>query len=257
MSHHPGGQFDNRQRTCEPSPVPPRPIAHYGQPGNADLSSHLYLYLLCVGILTALTPWAIVGLIVLLGSRAGARAAIAFAAGWFCAVAFIATVVAAGLGSLGGSSQSSVSNTVYVVEIVLGLALLALAARRRARDRLATTTAAEPGWLTKLDRMGPIVAFAFGTFMINVVFVVDAGLRIAAADPDASAAAAALLFYSVLSTASLIAVLAVYFGDRAGAEARLATMRAWIARNNAKVITGMLAVVGVFVALKGAVGLLA
>ena len=34
-------------------------------------------------------------------------------------------------------------------------------------------------------------------------------------------------------------------------------MRAWIARNNAKVITGMLAVVGVFVALKGAVGLLA
>ena len=115
------------------------------------------------GILTALTPWAIVGLIVLLGSRAGARAAIAFAAGWFCAVAFISGVVTAGLGDLSSSSQSSVSNAVYVVEIVLGLALLALAARRRVRDRLATSPTAEPGWLTKLDRMGAIVAFAFGS----------------------------------------------------------------------------------------------
>jgi Sap, sulfolipid-1-addressing protein len=150
-----------------------------------------------------------------------------------------------------------VSNAVYIVEIVLGLALLAFAARRRAGDRLATSPTAEPAWLTKLDRMGPIVAFAFGTFMINVVFVVDAGLRIAAADPEASAAVVAVLFYSVLSTAALIAVLAVYFGDRDGAEARLARMRAWIARNNAKVITGMLAVVGIFIAVKGVVGLMA
>ncbi|MFL5671993.1 MAG: GAP family protein, partial [Chloroflexota bacterium] len=105
---------------------------------------------MCVGILTALTPWAIVGLIVLLGSKAGARAAIAFAGGWFCAVAFIAAVVAAGLGDLGSSSRSSVSNAVYIVEIVLGLALLAFAARRRAGDRLATSPTAEPAWLTKL-----------------------------------------------------------------------------------------------------------
>jgi hypothetical protein len=220
------------------------------------VSSHLYLYLLCVGILTALTPWAIVGLIVLLGSRAGAGAAAAFAAGWFCAVAFIAAVVAAGIGGLGGSSQASVATGVYVVEVVLGVVLLAFAARRHFRARPGTAPATEPGWLTRLDRMGLIVAFAFGTFMINVVFVVDAGLRIAAANPDLPAAVAAVLFYSVVSTVGLIIVLAVYFGDRARAEARLAAMRGWIARNNARVITGMLAAVGLFVAIKGAVALL-
>jgi hypothetical protein len=147
--------------------------------------------------------------------------------------------------------------TLRVVEIALGLALAAFALRRHARGRLVTTPGAEPAWLTKLDRMGPIVAFAFGTFMINVVFVVDAGLRIAAADPELSAAAAAVLFYAVLSTASLIAVLAVYFGDRAAAERRLATMRAWIARNNANVTAGMLGAVGIILAVKGIVGLLA
>ena len=162
------------------------------------MSSHLYLYLLCVGILTALTPWAIVGLIVLLGSKAGARAAVAFAAGWFCAVAFIAAVVAAGIGGLGGSAQSSVANAVYVVEIVLGARARGVRGAETRTGPAATTPAAEPAWLTKLDRMGPIVAFAFGTFMINVVFVVDAGLRIAAADPDPSAAVVAVLFYAVL-----------------------------------------------------------
>ena len=139
---------------------------------------------------------------------------------------------------------------------MLGLALVVYAFRKHRRDRSPLEPASEPGWLKKLDRMGPIVAFAFGTFMINVVFVVDAGLRIAAADPGTSATIAALLFYAVLSTAGLLAVLGVYFSDRAGAEAKLLTMRAWVARNNANVIAGMLAVVGVALALKGAIGLL-
>ena len=98
---------------------------------------------------------------------------------------------------------------------MLGLALVAFAARKHARDRSSSEPAAEPGWLTKLDKMGPVVAFAFGTFMINVVFVVDAGMRIAAADPGTSSATVAIVFYTVLSTASLIAVLVVYFSDRA------------------------------------------
>lgn len=169
---------------------------------------------------------------------------------------FIAAAVAAGIGGLGNSKQSSTSNAVYIAEIALGLTLVAFAAHKHGRNRRSTTPAAEPGWLTKLDRMGPIVAFAFGTFMINVVFVVDAGLRIAAANGDVTAAAAAVLFYSVVSTASLITVLAVYYGDRARAEQRLIAMRDWTARNNANVIAGMLAAVGVILVIKGIVGLL-
>ena len=219
------------------------------------MSGHLYAYLALIGILTALTPWAIVGLIVLLGSRAGARAGVAFVAGWFCAVLFIVTVVAAGVG--GADAASSATRAVLIVELLLGLALIAVAVRRRARDRSRPRATSEPGWLVKLDRMGPVLAFAFGTFMINVVFVVDAGLRIADADPGAGSAAVAVLFYSALATAVLAGVLVVFFSDRARAEARLGAMRAWIAANNANVIVGMLAAVGVVLALRGAVGLVA
>ena len=145
---------------------------------------------------------------------------------------------------------------VLIVEVVLGLLLIAFALRKRMRDRLTPPATTEPGWLKKLDTMGPVVAFGFGTFMINVVFVVDAGVRIADADLATSAVVSAVLFYTLVSTAGVAAVLAVYFSDRARAEVRLAAMRAWVARNNANVIVGMLAAVGVVLVLKGAVGLI-
>jgi len=219
------------------------------------MSDHLWLYLLVVGVLTALTPWAIVGEIVLLGSGIGARGAVAFTVGWFCSVAVVATVVAAGFSA--GSASKQTSRGVYVAEVVLGLGLLALAARRRARNRATPPPVGEPRWLEKLDGMGTVVAFAFGTFMVNVFFVVDAGLRIASADLDASEAALALLVYCVLATGALIAILVVYFADRTASERRLTAMRSWIARNNASVVVGMIAVVGVALVLKGVVGLVA
>jgi hypothetical protein len=204
-----------------------------------------------------LTPWAVVGAIVLLGSRAGARAALAFVAGWFCAIAFIASIVAAGVGGLDAAEEGQTATGVLIVELVLGVLLIGLALRKWTRERSLPPATHEPRWLRKLDTMGPLVAFAFGTFMINVVFVVDAGRRIAAANLTGGDAALALAFYSVLSTASLLAVLIVYFSDRAHAEKRLADMRAWVTRNNAAVIVGMLAAVGAALTLKGAIGLVA
>ena len=125
----------------------PECYQHYALPETDSVSDHLYLYLLGVGILTALTPWAIVGIIVLLGSRAGGRAAIAFAVGWFCAVAFIAAVVVAGVGNAGSSSKETTSNVVYAIELVLGLAFVAFAARKHARDRsLPEPPANRGGW---------------------------------------------------------------------------------------------------------------
>jgi hypothetical protein len=223
---------------------------------SSTLTGHLALYLLLVGVLTALTPWAIIGAIVLLGSRAGPRAAVGFVAGWFCSIAFIASVIAAGMGGRGVSSKEQVSHSALIVELLIGLALVVFAARRWLRNRsLPAATISEPAWLAKLDRMGPIVAFAFGTFMVNVIFVVDAGLRIADADTSPVITALALLLYAVLSTALLFALLAIFFSDRARSAERFAVIRAWVAGNNANVIAGMLAAVGTALALKGLIGL--
>jgi hypothetical protein len=220
------------------------------------VGDHLYLYLLLVGILTALTPWAIVGVVVMLGSRGGARVATAFTLGWFCAVTFIAAVVAAGIGGASESTQDTTSKVVLVVELALGVVLVVYGQRSYRRSRARPEPAAEPGWLKKLDHMGPLVGFAFGTFMINVFFVVDAGLRIASANGSNTQAITAVLFYSILSTVSLIAVLVVYFVGRDKADARLAAMRAWLGRNNARVMAAIVLAVGIVFAVKAVIGLL-
>jgi len=220
------------------------------------VNGHLYLYLLVVGVLTALTPWAIVGVVVMLGSRGGARVAAAFTLGWFCAVTFIAAVVAAGLGGASESTQDSTSTGVLVAELVLGLVLVALGLRSYRRSLSRSDPGGEPGWLKKLDHMRPIVGFAFGTFMINVFFVVDAGLRIASADGSKTQAITAIVFYSLLSTASLIAVLVVYFVGREKADARLASMRAWLGRNNARLMAAIVLAIGVVFVTKAVIGLL-
>jgi hypothetical protein len=220
------------------------------------VNGHLYLYLLVVGVLTALTPWAIVGVVVMLGSRGGARVAAAFTLGWFCAVTFIAAVVAAGLGGASESTQDSTSTGVLVAELVLGLVLVAFGLRSYRRSLSRSEPAGEPGWLKKLDHMRPIVGFAFGTFMINVFFVVDAGLRIASADGSKTQAITAIVFYSLLSTASLIAVLVVYFVGREKADARLASMRAWLGRNNARLMAAIVLAIGVVFVAKAVIGLL-
>ena len=41
----------------------------------------------------------------------------------------------------------------------------------------ARSPVAEPGWIHKLDAIGPVVAFAFGAFWINGFLVVPAALR--------------------------------------------------------------------------------
>jgi hypothetical protein len=220
------------------------------------VNEHLYLYLLTVGILTALTPWAIVGVVVMLGSRGGARVAVAFTLGWLCAVTFIAAVVAAGLGGASESTQDSTSTGVLIMELVLGLALVVFGLRSSRRSLARSEPAAEPGWLKKLDHMRPIVGFAFGTFMINVFFVVDAGLRIASADGSKAQAITAVLFYSLLSTAALIAALVVYVVGRDKADARLASMRAWLGRNNARVMAAIVLAIGIVFVVKAVVGLL-
>ncbi len=220
------------------------------------MNSHLYLYLLVVGLLTALTPWAIVGVIVMLGSRGGARVAGAFTLGWFSAVTFIAAVVTAGFGGAASSTTQATSRGLAVVELVLGLVLLAFGVPRWRRARAAAGPSVEPGWLRKLDHLGPIAAFAFGTFMINVVFVVDAGLRIAASGVSGGGAVGAVLFYAVVASSALLAVLVVYVGGRATADVRLRAMRSWVAAHNPLLMAAIVVAIGALLAAKGIAGLI-
>jgi hypothetical protein len=68
--------------------------------------------------------------------------------------------------------------------------------------------------------MRPIVAFGFGMFWVNLVFVVAAAIAVADAELSRSSAVLAYLFYAVLATLGVAAILIVYYPNRARAQER-------------------------------------
>jgi Sap, sulfolipid-1-addressing protein len=215
----------------------------------------LLLELLPITLLSAFTPWTVVGVIVLLAARNGVRKAIAFTLGWFTAILALGALVIAGVTGTGGEQSSSVTWLQIGLQIGFGLALLLFAHNRWNRRPPRGVATAEPRWIGKLDGIGTFWAFAFGAFWINGFLVVPAALQISRAEVTGPQKAFALLFYAVGASSLLIAAIAyrVLSPDRAGA--RLAALRTWVGQNSTATVAGVVGVIGAGLLLKAAVEL--
>jgi hypothetical protein len=213
----------------------------------------LLLELLPITILSAFTPWTVVGVIVLLAARNGVRKAIAFTLGWFTAILALGALVIAGVTGTGDEHSSSVTWLQVGLQIGFGLALLLFARTRWNRRPPRGATAAEPRWIGKLDGIGTAWAFAFGAFWINGFLVVPAALQISRADVTGPQKAFALVFYAVGASSLLAAAVAYRLLSPGRAGARLAALRAWVGRNSTATLAGVLGVIGGGLLLKAAV----
>ena len=218
------------------------------------MSQELFLQLLALGLLTSVTPWGIVAVIVLLSAKSRPRGAIAFVAGWVASILLTGGLIIGTYSGTRSKPGSSAGNAMLGIQFALGVLLLALAARRWSRRPATDASTTKPKWLGALDRMRPIVAFGLGMFWVNLVLVVAAALAVADADLSNTDAALAYLLYALLATLGVAAILAVYYVNRARAEARLAGMRSWLTEHNAAVVSAMLAAVGLVFIVRGLIG---
>ncbi len=193
-------------------------------------------------------------MIVLLSAKSRPRGAIAFVAGWVASILITGGLIIGLYKGADSKPGPSAANAMLVVQLALGVLLLAMAARKW-RSQVAADPSAEPKWLRALDRMRPIVAFGLGMFWVNLVFVVAAAIAVADADLSRTDAALAYLFYALLATLGVAAILAVYYADQARAQERLAGMRSWVTRNNSGVVSAMIAAVGLAFIVRGLIGL--
>ena len=218
------------------------------------MSQELFLQLLALGLLTSVTPWGIVAVIVLLSAKSRPRGAIAFVAGWVASILLTGGLIIGTYSGTRSKPGSSAGNAMLGIQFALGVLLLALAARRWSRRAATDASTTEPKWLGALDRMRPIVAFGLGMFWVNLVLVVAAALAVADAELSHTDATLAYLLYALLATLGVAAILAVYYVNRARAEARLAGMRSWLTEHNAAVVSAMLAAVGLVFIVRGLIG---
>jgi Sap, sulfolipid-1-addressing protein len=197
----------------------------------------------------AVSPLPIVAMILLLATPLGRANGGLFGIGWLAGLAVLGTVVLLLAGPSGASEEGGPAAWTGWLKLLLGLLLLALAARQW-RGRPAPGEAAPmPKWMAGLDRLKPGGALGLGA-LLSGVNPKNAGLTIAAAATIAGAGlaggqeAAALAVFVAIGSAGVLAPLIVYLVAGNRAASTLDTWKTWAADHNAAVMAVLFLVFG-------------
>ncbi|MEU4311368.1 GAP family protein [Nocardia sp. NPDC024068] len=209
---------------------------------------------LAVGV--AISPIPIVAAILMILSRHASAAAGGFALGWTLGIV-VATEVFIVLASVFGISSDTGPGTAAAwIKIVLGVLLLALAFVQW-RQRADTAT---PGWMRGLDELTAAKAVGLGALLSgvnpkNLLLCASAGVVIGSAGLSAGGQVVALVVFTVIAAASVLAVVLGYALAADRLRDVLTRIRAWLEASNHMVMAIVLLVMGAVVFGKGLGGL--
>jgi threonine/homoserine/homoserine lactone efflux protein len=198
----------------------------------------------------ALNPIPVLAIVLILAAPRGLLRGTALLLGALSSLAII-VVVLFGLESGADPIEDGETATwVSVVQLVLGLALLALAARKwRSRPRPGGDDPEMPGWMSAIETLTPARAVAAGAALMglnpkNIMITAGAVTSIAGTGAATSSQVVALAVYVLIATASvaLPVLVTALFGARAAHG--LGVIRDWMLRHHKVILAAILVVLG-------------
>ena len=197
----------------------------------------------------ALSPVPIIAVVLMLTTPKGRVNGPAFLGGWILGIAVLGTIVLVVASGASASRQGAPATWVSILEIVLGVLLLLLAAKQwRGRPR-GSAEPHLPSWMQAVDQFTPARSLAIGVALSsinpkNLLLVVGAGAAIAQTGAGAGSQAVALAVFIVIATLGVGTPVVVYFlmGDRAGHI--LDALHDWMARENATIMAVICLIIG-------------
>jgi Sap, sulfolipid-1-addressing protein len=215
----------------------------------------LVLQLLPLAIVCALSPWAIVAVILMLSSDRPSNS-VAWVSGWTVSTFAIGVLIILFFGSYDFSGKGTPTTAASVIQVLLGVLLLLAAgwfwARRPARTGKLPK---EPGWIMRIGKMSPVWAFLIGAFWINTTVVIAAAVDALRADISNGAAIAAFASFTLI-TLSVQGPLILYSYTRPKRAAiKLKRIRVWIALNQQAALAVIALVLAIWFGSQGISGL--
>jgi MYXO-CTERM domain-containing protein len=239
-----------------------------------------HLLPLAVGVALSSVP--IIVMVLILLSPRGRWSGLAYLVGAVLGLAGVTTAFTAAASLLPPPAPEQPNPLFATIELVLGFALLALAAvrlvrrRRRLRQQRqqgrrvdVTRTGADstldthsetetaidgdtapptPAWMLRLTSAGPAASLGVGVLLMlrpkNLLLTLAAGVAIAAGGEPPQLAAVAIGVFVLLGASTLIAPILFAVFDPTRTAGPLERTRVWIARNSATVTTVVLLVLG-------------
>ena len=197
----------------------------------------------------AISPLPIVAVVLMLVSDRGRVNGPAFVLGWWVGLAVVGLVVLGVAGGAGATNEGEPASWVDWVDLLLGLLLVALAAWQWRGRPHAGEEALTPKWMGALDAFTPVKAGAAGVVLSalnpkNALLAVAGAATIAQTAISTGAQIASYVVFVVIASIGVAAPVVLYFvlGDRSGP--LLDSLKGWMARNNAVIMTVLLLVIG-------------
>lgn len=196
----------------------------------------------------ALSPFPIIAIVLVLSTPKARANALGFALGWVVGVSVITAVLVFVTGPA-DDAGSDAATVVGWIKVVVGVALLALAAKKwrtRPRDGEEPTT---PGWMASLDAIEPVRAIGLGAALgaanpKNLAFTFAAASSISELGLSGSDAAVAGAIYVALASITVLAPVGAHLVSGPRVEPALNSVKEFMLANNAVIMMVILLVLG-------------
>jgi len=204
----------------------------------------------------AVSPIAIIAVIVMLFSQRARVNGPAFLAGWVVGLAVVCAVVYVIADQSDVATSSSASDTPSTGKIVVGVLLLVMGLRRWRRRPAAGAEAEMPKWMSTVDSLSPLKALGLGVLLgavnpKNLALAAAAAAGVAQLGISTGDAVVALVVFVVVASITILGPVVYYLVGGQRAEGELDTLKSWLTLHNSAVMAVVLVVFGVDLIAKG------
>jgi hypothetical protein len=202
---------------------------------------------LAIGV--ALSPVPIIAVVLILTTRRARINGPAFVIGWLVGLAAVGAIVLSVAGPADASKSGSPATWVSWLKIVLGAALLLVAARQFRGRPKDGDQAALPKWMASIDTMKPpvvtgLAAVLAGANPKNLLLAVSAAASIAQTGISGGGQAIAYAVFALIGTIGVGTPVVIYFALGERSEKMLAALRDWMGQHNAVIMSVLCLVIG-------------
>ncbi|MFD5636686.1 GAP family protein [Streptomyces sp. NPDC127077] len=215
--------------------------------------------MLPAALAVALSPFPLIGIILILSGAHGRRNGLLFAAGWITGLTIAATLIAVLLG--GADDPDSTSSAVADWGRVLaGGALIVLGVRTWWRRPRTGEQAEQPRWMASLDDATPGRALLLGALLSganpkNLVLTASATTSIVEAGAHDVGLVAAVAVYVLIASCTVLGSVALHLAGGQRAASFLDTIREFMVTNSTVITVMVLLLLGAGVLGDGLSGL--
>lgn len=197
----------------------------------------------------AITPAAVITVVMLLLSSTARTTSVAFLAGWLGGIAVAVTVFVSLAAVVQTSTDTGSAPVAGTVKIALGIGLIVLVLRKRGRKVASGAVGGTPAWIAAIDSLNAAKAAGLGVLLslvnpMNLLLAAGAGITIGGAELDGGELAVTMVVFVLLAGSTVLVPVVAYLTAESRMTPYLASLRTRLIAHNEAITSVLLLVLG-------------